>query len=503
MELGKDFSLEEYDTICRNDFHAFLQRVFHIISPGDTFEDNWHIHFMCAVLQDAYEKGEGRIIINVPPGSTKSITASVAWPAWVLGKDATRRIVAASHTEDLATTLNVACRDLINSELYQRIFPGTTIRSDQSEKKSFGTTRGGLRKCFGVNTRITGQGGRVLIVDDPHDTQGVESQVEREKTIKWFNNSFYGRMRSDKSIIVIIMQRQHPLDLTGWILENSPEKWTQIAIEEIASQNYRISFAGRTIERKKGELLRPRQFGPEWVKNRMITLGPYSWAAQHQQDPVPDGGRVFLMTWLRHWSTPPNYKRMTRYVFVDPSLGKKDASILNLDYTCMWVIGLGEDGNYYVLDILRDHLNLQQRAARLFDLVQKWEVHEVFYERYGMQSDIDYIDEKQSEWNYRFKISEIGGKLKKEDRIERLQPIFAEGKIWLPPYGFFVKMEDGRTIDLVKTFVDEEYSSFPSCRHDDMLDALARIMDVSVRWPKPAQARTHKKKKTTGSWMSV
>ena len=177
---------------------------------------------------------------------------------------------------------------------------------------------------------------------------------------------------------------------------------------------------------------------------------------------------------------------MRKYLLVDPASSKKKGS----DYTVMAVIGLGADQNYYLLDAVRDRLNLTERCAALFRLHRKWRPERVGFERYGMLSDIEYIHEKQRLENYRFEIVELGGKLSKEDRIRRLIPIFESGRFYLPKSLWRVTLE-GRREDLVTTFVEQEYKPFPVAVHDDMFDAISRISDpeIGTTWPSATASR--------------
>src|SRR6185295_14948047 len=191
--------------------------------------------------------------------------------------------------------------------------------------------------------------------------------------------------------------------------------------------------------------------------------------------PVADEAQGFKKEWLKHWlpsEKDENWKGMNLYVTVDPANEKKKHS----DYTAVWVLGLASDRNIYVVDVIRDRLNLTERADRLFDLHRHYRPISVGYEEYGMQADIQHIQDRMQRENYRFSIQPIGGTTRKEDRIRRLIPYFQQGRVFLPEFLFY-RPKDGRQIDLIKTFVEQEYLAFPVSVHDDMLDALARIVD--------------------------
>ena len=213
-------------------------------------------------------------------------------------------------------------------------------------------------------------------------------------------------------------------------------------------------------------------------------MGPYTYAAQILLNPKADALQGFKREWLRHYKkiTESQWKKMSRYLVCDPASSKKKGS----DFTSMGVLGLGADKKFYLLDGLRDRLNLTERASRLFDLHRKWQIrHPVRYEQYGMQADIEHIKSEQEKQNYRFDVIEVGGQTKKADRIGRLIPVFEAGDFYLPEHLFLTNYEK-TVIDLVRVFIEEEYAAFPVGLHDDFLDMLSRILEPELKliWPK-------------------
>lgn len=216
-------------------------------------------------------------------------------------------------------------------------------------------------------------------------------------------------------------------------------------------------------------------------------MGPYTYAAQILLNPRADAMQGFKREWLRFYKRldPSQIKRMNLYMLVDAANAKRKGS----DYTSMWVVGLNTDGNYYALDIVRDRINLTERGARVMELHRKYsgmgaKIKQVRYERYGMMADIDHIKTIQEKENYRFDITEVGGVTGKIDRIKRLLPVFEQGMFYLPE-NLYKTDYQREPVDLVHAFVEEEYMAFPVGVHDDMMDALARLMepDLKLVWP--------------------
>jgi predicted phage terminase large subunit-like protein len=209
-------------------------------------------------------------------------------------------------------------------------------------------------------------------------------------------------------------------------------------------------------------------------------MGPFVFGAQMLQDPTADEKQGFKREWLKHASSTQRGKNVV--IVVDPASSKKKDS----DYTAMWALGLAADKNIYVLDMLRDRLSLTERADVLMKWHRRWRPMAVGYERYGMMADIEHIRDLQEREEYRFEITEVGGTMAKPDRIRRLIPYFEQGRIWLPPTLTKTNYE-GRSVDLVASFIADEYIPFPVGTHDDMLDALARVLepDLPIAWPAP------------------
>lgn len=209
-------------------------------------------------------------------------------------------------------------------------------------------------------------------------------------------------------------------------------------------------------------------------------MGIYTFSAQMLQNPVADTSQGFKQDWIMYYDYN-NPDIMNKYILVDPANSKNK----NSDYTAIFVIGLGQDENYYILEMIRDRMNLTERTKLLFDLHHKWKPLEVGYEQYGMQADINHIKHSMGMRNYHFNIIELGGKLGKNDRIRQLIPLFESGKIYFP-YSCMKTDYEGIVRDMVQDFIHQEYLSFPVSQHDDMLDCLARILDskMNLMWPK-------------------
>lgn len=393
------------------------------------------------------------------------------FPAWYLGRNPSKSIVCATYAQDLAEDFGRKVRNQMLDPLYAEVFPECTVAADSASVSRIGTQQYGNYFAVGIGGPLTGRGANVLLVDDPHkDRADAESLVMRKRAKDWFQSVAYTRLM-DGGSVVVMMTRWHEDDLAGWLLrEHADEGWEVLEIPADPAP-----WPERYPER---ELARIR---------RMI--GPREWSALYMQRPVPGGGGEFRREWMRFYHATPSQVAdgQNRYILCDPAGEHRPGN----DYTSIWVIGLGADQNYYWLDGVRDRLNLTERGREIMRLHRKWKPMQVRYERYGMMGDIQYIRELQERENYRFEVTEVAGnKLKKNDRIRRLLPIF-EQQLFYAPVSLHYTDRDGVPQDLVQVFVEQEMCAFPAGLHDDMMDSLSRIAepateqqpDLALIWP--------------------
>jgi phage terminase large subunit-like protein len=212
----------------------------------------------------------------------------------------------------------------------------------------------------------------------------------------------------------------------------------------------------------------------ESLRKKRIAMGSYTFACQMLQDPKGDETNGFNLSDVRYYKNATS-AGMNVYMLVDPAHGKKKAN----DYTALMVVGMGADGNKYILDMVRDRLNLTERGQLVMDKHREWQPIAVGYERYGLQADIEHIYSMQDTQNYRFAVQELGGILGNEDRVRRMIPDFEQNRWYLPHILTYVDYE-GKTVDMVKVFLEEELVPFPVGVHVDMMDAMSRIHDEDM-----------------------
>src|SRR5262249_5000718 len=217
----------------------------------------WHLDHLCWQLMRVARGEVPRLILNVPPRSMKSITASIGFTAWILGHDPTKRIICASYADDLARKLSIDTRAVMQRRWYQELFPTTQLATKRNIELI--TTSRGARYAAGMNGAILGRGADLIVVDDPIKAADALSQAERRRVNETFDNTLLTRLNDKRTgAIVIIMQRLHEGDLVGHVTASG--EWDVVSIPAIATEEtaYRLSDDPRDVYiRRPGEILHP------------------------------------------------------------------------------------------------------------------------------------------------------------------------------------------------------------------------------------------------------
>lgn len=307
-----------------------------------------------------------------------------------------------------------------------------------------------------VDGQPTGKHFTILVYDDVVTRESVTTPEQIKKTTDALELSY--NLGANGGSRRFIGTRYHLYDSYRTIMER------ETAIPRIHPATKDGTMNSEPVLLTKEDLLRKRR-----------DMGPYTFSCQMLQNPVSDRAMAFKEEWLKYYRTKLDTKGWNLYLLVDPANEKK----ANSDYTVMLVIGLAPDNNYYLVDGIRDRLNLSQRTEKLFEFHRKYQPLKVGYEKYGKDADIEHMKYVMEQKNYRFSITPLGGQIKKNDRILRLVPVFEQGRFYLPEKLDFTDYE-GREVDLVSAFIKEEYLAFPVVLHDDMLDCAARILDQTL-----------------------
>lgn len=278
--------------LCKRSLAAFARRAWPILEPSTDLKWGWALDAICQHLEAVTAGDITRLLMNVPPGSMKSLLTGVIWPAWEWGpKGMTHhRFLATAHKQDLAVRDNLKCRRLIRSPWFQRLWP-VALTSDQDAKTKFENDRTGFREAMAF-TSMTGSRGDRVILDDPHSVDDANSPVKLAADITTFREALPSRVNNDQSAIVIVMQRLHEQDVSAVAVQLGYEH-LMIPMRFEADRRCVTSIGWADPREHDGDLMFPERFPEKQVIELETVLGSYATAGQLQQRPAPRSGGMF------------------------------------------------------------------------------------------------------------------------------------------------------------------------------------------------------------------
>jgi predicted phage terminase large subunit-like protein len=465
------------DAALRLDLAAFIQGAFEEVVPGSRFLPNWHIEAIAYHLEQVFAGQIKRLIITIPPRHLKSICASVAFPAWVLGHDPTRRIVTVSYGDDLAGKHALDCRRIMESARYRRLFPATRLSRSKNTANEYVTTRGGYRYSASVGGALTGRGGSLIICDDLLKPADALSDLRRQAVNDWFDNTLFSRLDNKaEDAIVIVMQRLHLEDLVGHVLEQGD--WVQLNLPAIAEVDASIPIGpGQYYHRRRGEPLHPAREPDEVLRQIRKTLGAYTFSAQYQQLPVPVEGSILQWRWFRRYKGTYRTRRPDDVIIQswDPAATPGE----NSDYSVCttWLV---RDGKYFLVDVFRERLDYPDLRRAVYRLIEQWQPNEVVIE--GMNSGRALFQELRAQaikGRGPLRVMQILCAEPRESKVTRMavhSPVIEAGQVLLP--------ESAPWLDDLQ----REIAQFPHGRYDDQVDSLSQFL-YRMAHPSPIYRR--------------
>jgi predicted phage terminase large subunit-like protein len=392
QEEDLDRSISEFDVFAttlaaskyKRSLHAFVKDAWTLLEPERDFVDNWHIQQLCTLLEEMTAGLYKRAIINVPPGTMKSLLVSVIYPCWLWARNPKQRVLTAAYSDKRALDANIKARNLIKSDWFQKHFKLQLVE-DQNTKGRFDTKQGGWRIATSVGGEGTGLHPDLIIIDDAATAQDAQSDVERKRVNEWFDQTVSSRGVSRDVSIIVIGQRLAKDDLPGHLIKKDREGWTLVRWPmrfekctcppdlEAAGADRRCPLHKadpdwtpdpRDERTTDGELLFPQLFDEKKVRQLELDLGPYGAAGQLQQRPSPEGGGLFKREWFQFCdrTAVPALKRVVRGWDTAGSEGKGDFTVgVKLSEGFEWRIENGKrqllsTGKFYVEDVARDQL---------------------------------------------------------------------------------------------------------------------------------------------------
>ena len=435
----------------RRSLADFARMAWPTLEPATPLKWGWALDLICEHL-DAVSRGEiRRIVMNVPPGSMKSLLTGVIWPAWEWISRPELRYVGTAHSQELAVRDNMKCRRLIQSAWYQERWP-ITLTSDQNAKTKYENDKTGSRQATSFQG-ITGYRGDRVILDDPHSVDDANSPVKLAADITLFREAMPSRVNNEDSAIVIIMQRLNEADISAVALDLG---YDHLCIPMRYEQGRSKWVTGAGDPRvTDGELMFPERFSETQVCELERTMGSYAVAGQLQQRPSPRGGGIIKTAWFGSYQQPPALEWRAIYVDTAQKTGQEN------DYSVFQCWGRSVTGQAVLLDL---HRGKWEAPDLLTEARAFWLKHKAAP---GAPLRAMKVEDKVSGTGLIQTLRREGVAVlpiqRNRDKISRAHdaaPFIESGNVLLPEWA-----------DWLAAFM-AEVSTFPSGANDDQLDPM-------------------------------
>jgi predicted phage terminase large subunit-like protein len=437
----------------------FIRQAWPVIEPGTQYIDSWHIHLIGEYLQAVNEGEIRRLIINIPPRYMKSIEATVCYPVWTWTKAPEKRFIKVSYSDNLSRKHNVLSRDIITSQWYQENWGDRfTLKDDVNRQNEFKNNHQGMMFSTSVGGSLTGEGGDVIIIDDPQNPLMANSEAERDAVIAFFKNTLQTRLNDPKKgAIIIIMQRLHENDLTGYIIEEQIG-YEHICLPAEAEEKTVVHFpiSGKEIVREKGDILNSERFDKDTLKKLKKSMGSAQYAGQFQQTPAPAEGIIFKREWLGNFFKTAPYQNMLIQSW-DMAFTKSEGSAKVAGFI------VGRHGsNIYIHDLTNEKMTFTESVAAVRTLTGKWPKAraKVIENKANGPAIVDLLKKEIPG------MVEFNPKGSKEERAISVTPYFEAGNIWFPDPGTHPWVHD----------LINDLLIFPKGTYKDTVDALVQAI---------------------------
>lgn len=460
----------------------FLQAAWPLLEPSERFVAGWHLELLCTHLE-AISRGELHdLLINVPPGTTKSLTVCVFWPAWEWTWQPWTRWLTNSYDANLSVRDAGRTRRLMQSDWYQHHWgQAFSFTSDQNVKSYYLNDKTGWRIATSPGGGNTGSHAHRVVVDDPHPVNKAESELERESTLRWWRETMPSR-RLPGGARVVVGQRVHEEDLThDWLEREGPKihhlnlqmEYEHDALPPSQLEACELTHQVHDPRTSDGQLLAPERFPEMEIERLKIDLGPYAYSGQYQQAPTPRAGMVLNPGWFIDRPDEVDFDDCDVVQAWDLNYSEKDSSDWTVAVTAAIERGSVQP-RIHILDVYAAHLGEERHDTAVADLIEVWRpmlvgIEKRAYEHQGATRDL--VRNVQAILGSKSIGCTIEGVEADTDKLSRAQIIVGRAKA-----GLISVDRSGHWWHALSS----EMSRFPRSAHDDRVDALAHLVRLSV-----------------------
>ena len=472
----------------RTNFLTFVKLI--VPSLIADFKMGRHIELIANKLQDIEDGKVKRLMVFLPPRSSKSVLCSKIFPAWYMGKHASHEILSVSHSDQLASDFGRSVRDIVNSDLYRQIFPNTTLRADVRAAGKWQTKQNGVYIAAGVHSQIAGRGCHIAILDDVMSEEDAFSEAGRRYIKEWYPAGLRTRLMPNGSV-VIINTRYHEDDLCGWLMSMEDKRKKENLFrddieDDVDIDEWEIIKIPAWLDDKSAELLQlpvGSSYFPEWKPTEILKKdeieirsqnGTKYWQSLFMQDPTPEEGGIVKKFWFQLWDSmeePPDCD------FVIQTYDTAFSVKTTADYSVVQTWGIFQKitvDSAGVERLIPSLILLSNKRDRL-EYPELRKTAQEMYDKYN--PDIVIIEKKASGQSLiqdmrraGLPILEYNPDKDKVSRVYASTPILEAGRVWVPDKPF--------SYDLIN-----EAITFPNATYDDQVDAMVMaILYLKESW---------------------
>ena len=364
------------EALRRDNFYVFMRLVFDLLHPGRAFKSSQFLEAMCFALEQVAMGGRTRQIITVPPRHLKSVTAAVALPAFLLGRDPSMKIVVASYGSDLAARHARDFRLVTASPAYRKLFPHYHVSAMRDTALEVETSLRGSFKAVSTGGAVTDFGADLIIIDDLMKASDARSERVREQTRAYYDGTLYSRLNDKQhGAVVAIQQRLHEDDFVAHLL--SKGDFHHLNLPAIAEEAQQIpSYFGGVFRRARGDVLAPALESRETLETMRRDMGPAAFSAQYQQNPTPPGGNRIRWEWFGHYGA---LLPRTAYQAVIQSWDLAMTAEPISDWSVCLTFGF-MGTQWHLLDVFRRRLDYPDLKRQVIRLAQQWRPETIIIE---------------------------------------------------------------------------------------------------------------------------
>ena len=474
---------EKQRRLCEDSLYEFVKSGWATVEPSVEFVEGEHIRIVCRHLEAVTRGDIKRLLINFPPRLSKSLIVSVFWPVWIWIKFPSTQFMTASYSSTLSIRDALKSRQLIESPFFKENWGDIVkLSDDQNLKSYYQNTANGTRIATSVNSGVTGSGANYLILDDPHAALEAQSDALRETALDWFKTVWSSRLNNaKKDKMVVIMQRLHENDVSGYIL-NELKDWESVVLPITYDGVCRKTSLGEYDKRTEpGQLLCEERFGEAEIEKIKQLLGAYGYSGQYMQDPTPTGGGILKTQYFQLW---PYDEGLPQFEFILQSYDSAFTIKNTGDPTACTVWGVFTFENcrqLMLIDAWDEHLAYPDLRKRV---LHDWRV-----EYGGASKKSPYIRPKRPDrilveakasgqsLLQDLRLANVPaadynpGNADKISRAHQAAPTLELEIIWIP--------ESRKTPGYPVTWASEfmkQLTKFPVCAHDDYVDTFTQAV---------------------------